>query len=398
MTDSGAKKMRILQLLAHRPKKLGSIERWFLRIARGARERGHEVTLGLAWPTMSPSFAEALRELGVRVWVDRPSSLVDLAFLWRLVDFIRRERINVVHTHFSPVCHFGNLAAWLVGVPGRFWHIHSMSGITPNLPASLRHVASQRLSARLVVRIFSDSEAIREDFSRLGVPYGKVAVLPIGIDVGQFHLNGAAGTRARIRSSLGVPNGATLVGTVSRAEPVKGLEYLVEAAAQVAAVRPDVQWLVVGGGSQMQELHGLADVLGVAQRMIFEGIREDVPEVLQAMDIFVLPSLSEGFPLAAMEAMASGLPVVCSRVGGLPELVSHEETGLLVPPGDATALAEGVLRLVADGTLRQRLAGRASLEVGRYDNVALCDRLFDVYEETVVAPVVPGRGPGRSRV
>jgi glycosyltransferase involved in cell wall biosynthesis len=182
--------------------------------------------------------------------------------------------------------------------------------------------------------------------------------------------------RASFRVSVNTP----LVGTVSRAEPVKGLTHLIEAAAQVAAVRPDVRWLIVGGGSQMQQLQCLAKALGVVDRIFFEGVREDIPDLLQAMDIFVLPSLSEGFPLAAMEAMASGRPVVCSRVGGLSWLVSHEESGLLVPPADPTALAESVLRLLEDRELGERLARGARMKVSRYDNRILCEQLFDIYE------------------
>lgn len=342
------------------------------------------MSLGFTRPPASTEYAAELAEAGVRFWADRPGSRADLGFLRRLVTRIRSERIDVVHTHFSPSCHFGNMAAWLVGAAGRFWQIHSMSGLNRRLLSSQGHVAIQRLSARLVLRILCVSEAIREEFVRLGLPRGKLSVLPIGIDVGKFCPSGDPGVRARMRARFRVPANTPLVGTVSRAEPVKGLTHLVEAAAQVATVRPDVRWLVVGGGSQMEQLQGLAKALGVVDRIIFEGVREDIPDLLHAMDIFVLPSLSEGSPLAAMEAMASGRPVVCSRVGGLPELVNHEKTGLLIPPGDPAALAESVLRLLSDPTLGQRLAGWARGDVTRYDNRVLSEQLFDVYEQMVL--------------
>lgn len=373
--------MRILYLLAHYPKKFGAIERWTLRLVNIGRERGHEVLLGFSRSPASAEYVAALEEARVRFLVDCPSSRFDIGFLRRLITFIKLERIDVVHTHFSPTCHFGNLAAWLVGATGRFWQIHSMSGLNQGLLSSQGHIAIQRLSARLVPRVLCDSEAIREEFVRLGLPDGKLSVLPIGIDVERFYPGGDPGVRARMRASFRVSANTPLVGTVSRAEPVKGLTHLVEAAAQVAAVRPDVRWLVVGGGSQMQQLQGLAKALGVVDRIFFEGVREDIPDLLQAMDIFVLPSLSEGFPLAAMEAMASGRPVVCSRVGGLPELVSHEESGLLVPPADPTALAKSVLRLLEDRELGERLASGARMKISRYDNRILGEQLFDIYEK-----------------
>jgi glycosyltransferase involved in cell wall biosynthesis len=350
------------------------------------------VLLGFSRSPASAEYVEALEEARVRFLVDSPSSRVDHGFLRRLVALIRRERIDVVHTHFSPTCHFGNLAAWLAHVPGRFWLIHSMSGLDRSRLASFGHIALQQLSARFVLRILCTSVAVREDFVRLGLPRDKFVVMPLGIDAQQFHHNANPDVRTRVRACLRVSESTTLVGTVSRAEPVKGLPHLVEAAARVAAVRPDVRWLVVGGGSQMAQLQDLAGMLGVADQIVFEGVREDIPDLLQAMDIFVLPSLSEGFGLAAMEAMASGRPVVCSRVGGLAELVSHEGTGLLVPPGDSAALAEGVLRLLGDRGLRERLAARAIVQASLYDDRVLCNQLFDLYERMVPAPMIRTAG------
>ncbi len=382
------KNMRILHLLALHSKKLGSIERWSLRLVQVGRERGHEVLLGFSQPPASAKYVAALERAQVRCLVDCPRSRADIEYLRRLVSFIKLERIDVVHTHFSPTCHFGNLAAWLAGVPGRFWHLRSMSGIDYGAPSSLGHIAAQRISCRLVSRIFSVSNAIREDFARLGLPREKITVLPCGVNLERFCASDVRGAKARIRASLRLSESTLLVGTVSRAEPIKGLSVLVEAAARVAAVHSNIRWLVVGGGSQMPQLQCLARALGVEDQIIFEGIREDIPDLLQAMDIFVLPSLSEGLPTAAMEAMASGRPVVCSRVGGLVELVSHEESGILVAPGDSGALAEGVLRLLADRDLRERLAARAVVQAAEYDDRVLCNRLLDLYEQTVPISMV----------
>lgn len=375
--------MRILHLLAHYPKKLGSIERWSLCLVELARERGHEVLLGFNRLPASTEYLAALEQARVRFLADRPASRADRGFFQRLITFLQLEQIDVVHTHFSPICHFGNLAAWFDNVPGRFWHIHSMSGLHGVSLPSLGHIALQRISARFVLQIFCDSAAIRDDFIRLGLPSDKIIVSPLGIDLGRFSPSRDQEIRIRMRKSFRIPEGVTLIGTVSRAEPIKGLPYLIEAAARVSATRHDVRWLIVGGGSQMRQLQELARRLGVAHQIIFEGIRDDVPEVLQAMDIFVLPSLSEGFPLAAMEAMASSRPVVCSRVGGLPELIRHEESGLLVEPGNVTSLVEGVLRLLSDAAFREQLATGALLQASQYDNRIICNRLFDFYEQTV---------------
>jgi glycosyltransferase involved in cell wall biosynthesis len=167
-----------------------------------------------------------------------------------------------------------------------------------------------------------------------------------------------------MRRTFGVQAQGLLVGTVGRLHPQKGFASLLAAVARVRERLPAIRLLLVGGGALRRDLVARAEALGLAEVVIFAGSRGDVPEILAALDLFVLPSLWEGLPNAVLEAMAAGLPVVATAAGGTPEVVVDGETGLLVPPGDVTALAEAIERLLRDPGLRRKMgeAGRKRVE------------------------------------
>jgi glycosyltransferase involved in cell wall biosynthesis len=165
---------------------------------------------------------------------------------------------------------------------------------------------------------------------------------------------------AEARAILGLSADTLVMGTVGRLQPVKGTRYLLEAFTQLAAVHEDVVLLLVGDGPERASLQVLAQQLGIAKSVRFLGDRQDVSRCLHTMDVFVLPSIWEGMPNAALEAMAVGLPVVATAAGGTPEVVVDGVTGLLVPPRDPDALARAVARLLRDSDLRRTMgqAGR----------------------------------------
>lgn len=195
------------------------------------------------------------------------------------------------------------------------------------------------------------SEAIRAQFIRLAPDaQHKIVRVYNGVDTKKFCANRA--TRTAVLRELAWSENACIVGTVSRLAPEKGIAYFVEAANQLARVLPGARFIVVGDGPLRADLVALAET----DFLRFVGLREDIPELLNAMDVFVLPSLAEAFGIAALEAMACALPVVASDVGGLRELVVENETGNLVPPGDAAAITRAVLSLCSD-TSRRRTFG-----------------------------------------
>ncbi|MCS6923443.1 MAG: glycosyltransferase [Fimbriimonadales bacterium] len=186
-------------------------------------------------------------------------------------------------------------------------------------------------------------------------------VIPNGIPLWEYRQD--AERRPQWRHQEHIPSDATVVVCVASLRPAKNHPMLLKAFARIAHKR-DVYLLVAGGEHPASREHAqavkrLASDLGITDRVRFLGTRTDVPAILNASDIFVLASHYEGNPLSVMEAMAAGLPPVCTAVGGVPELIQHERTGLLVPPEDEVALAEALDRLIADAPLRRQLGAAA---------------------------------------
>jgi glycosyltransferase involved in cell wall biosynthesis len=188
-----------------------------------------------------------------------------------------------------------------------------------------------------------------------------------------------------VRAELGLPGDAPLVGEVGRLCDVKGQRELIQALAHV----PEARAVLVGadleqGGAYQRQLEQTAEAVGVRDRVVFAGRRNDVGDVLAELDVFALPSWTEGLPLVVLEAMARRTPVVATKVGGTPEVVVDGETGLLVPPRDPEALAAALRRLLEDADLRRRLgdAGYARVR-DRFSAEAMMRRVLELYDEVL---------------
>jgi glycosyltransferase involved in cell wall biosynthesis len=207
-------------------------------------------------------------------------------------------------------------------------------------------------------------------------------VVPSGIDRERFG-------RARIHGKqqpdwFGCPPDALVVGSVGWLTEIKGHEYLIEAVAKLKQDFPALHLVLVGSGDRHDALLQQAESSGLSDAVHMLGHRDDVEACLAGMDLFVLPSLNEGMGRALIEAMAAGLPVVASRVGGIPAVVSHERTGLLVPPGDAGALAEALRRLLDRPAWAAQLGVTASRSVdSRYGSVSMVRAIESIFAEAL---------------
>ena len=249
--------------------------------------------------------------------------------LARFARWCRSRGLRVVHTTDFYTNVFGLTGSAVARVPVRIASRRDL--VLPGRTA--RQHALQRGSYRLAHRVVANSEAAGAQVIEEGVPRARVAVIPNGIDLDRY---GAPTTRPSRR----------IVTTVANLRAEKGHDVLLDAAATVLRQRPDVVFQFAGNGPRRAALEQQAQELGVDGAIRFLGHCEDVPALLRDSDLFVLPSRSEAFPNGVMEAMAARLPVVASNVGGIPELIAHERNGLLVPPGDAAALAAGILRVL----------------------------------------------------
>ena len=299
--------------------------------------------------------------------------------LWRL---LRRERPALVHTHTSKVGVVGRLAAWLARVPVVIHtpHGHIFYGYYGVVASALIRLL-ERLLAKITDRIVTLTDRGAEEHVQFHIAgMEKFVTIHSGIDLA--HFRSVQVDAAVKRKELGLPPDGAIVGTVGRLVPIKGLEWLLKAAPQVLAQFPQACFVIIGDGPLLGELRQLTSKLGIGLRVVFLGAREDVPECLAALDLFVLPSLNEGMGRVLLEAMAVGLPVVATRVGGIPDIVPDGTTGLLVPPRDDRALAEAILILLRDRSRRAAYGEAARRHVdGRFDVETMVRNIERLYDE-----------------
>jgi glycosyltransferase involved in cell wall biosynthesis len=289
--------------------------------------------------------------------------------------WLRRERVDVVHCHDLYTNIFAAGCARLAGVPliiasRRWWQA---------IPGRL-HAEGNRLSYRHVAhRVLANSAAVGRRLVEEGVPASKIVVVPNFLDDAAFDPLPEAARRAAL-AGFGVPADALVVGAVAMLRPEKDLVSLVRAVALLAPAHPRLHLLLVGGGACEGELRAAARELGVADRVHLAGYQPGVPNPHQYLDVSVLCSLHEGFPNAIIEAMAAARPVVATEVGGVPDAVAHEATGLLVAPGAPAELAAAIGRLADDPALRSRFgaAGRERA-LADYRADAVLDALSRLY-------------------
>jgi len=292
-----------------------------------------------------------------------------------LVRWLRRERVDVVHCHDLYTNIFAAGCARLAGVPfiiasRRWWQA---------IPGRL-HAAGNRFSYRhLAHRVLANSAAVGRRVVEEGVPAAKVVVVPNFLDDAAFDPMPEPARRAAL-AGFGVPPEALVVGAVAMLRPEKDLVSLVRAVALLAPTHPRLHLLLVGRGECEGELRAAARELGVADRVHLAGYQPGLPNPHQYLDVSVLCSLHEGFPNTIIEAMAAGRPVVATEVGGIPDAVTQEATGLLVTPRSPAALAAAIGRLADDAALRARF-GAAGLVRARadYRADAVLATLSDLY-------------------
>ena len=301
----------------------------------------------------------------------------------RLAAFIRRLRPDVVNPHlFRSTLVAAPVARWC-GARSVVETYHGREGWRRG-PVRGRFLPD-RLIARLLDGVIAVSEAARDFLiAAKGYPPGRVVVVPNGRDLSVY---GPGEGREPVRRALGLDAAAPVVGVVGRLEAQKGHTYLLDAWPDVRRDFPGARLLVVGDGALRAELEARALGPGLHGSVTFTGFRADVPRVLAALDVLVLPSLYEGMPLTVIEASAMGLPVVATAVDGTPEVVRDGETGRLVPPARPAALADALRALLADPA-RARAMGRAGRAhvLARFDLDTQVEATARVYRRVAGAP------------
>ena len=285
-----------------------------------------------------------------------------------LVRLIREFRPHVVHTHTAKAGAVGRVAAILCRVPVvvHTFHGHVFRGYFSPMKTRV-FLAIERGLGRGSSALVAVSPKVRDELLEFSVGLRKdIHVVPLGLDLERFRDYDEP--RANARAALGLPDTAFVTSIVARLAPIKAHEVFLEAAQRLRAAHPCAIFLVVGGGERNEELEALAVRLGLSESVRFLGWRADLERIYRASDAVALTSRNEGSPVALIEAMAAGCPVVSTRVGGVPDVVTDNETGLLVAMDDAAGLADALCRLARDRALGEALGAAAQTRViKRYD-------------------------------
>jgi glycosyltransferase involved in cell wall biosynthesis len=324
--------------------------------------------------------AGQIEELGYPVDMVPISRLRDATAMPRLLHYLREQKVDILHTQLEHANTLGNLAANLQGIPS-VCTLHTFDDPPRGTSEYWRYQLmwwSLRVNCD---RVLAVSEGTRQHHIRVGgLPPDKIVTMYNGIDLTRFGRTPA--DRCRMRSALGIPLDATVLMTVAVLRQPKGIQYMLDALPAILESTPDVYYLLVGGGPYEAELKALAAGRGVTDRVIFTGMRQDVPDLLAAGDVFVFPTLGDALPTVLAEAMAARLPIVACEIGGVPEMVEDCVNGLLVPSADAPRLAEACIRLASDSARRKEM-GRAGYAIAqqRFEVHAQVDNLVNLYFE-----------------
>lgn len=347
---------------------IGGAERVAASLARELDPQRFDRLLCVTRRATAPTLEAELRAAGVTLVELERRIMLDMPAWRRLVRLLRRERVDVLHAHMFGSNVWGTVLGRVAGVPVVIAHEHGWS----YRGRPLRRLIDREVVARGADAYLAVSEYDRRQMTHVErIPAERIHVVPNGIPplVRAGH---------DVRAELGIPAGASVIGTVCELRPEKALEVLVDAAAQL----PDVHVLIVGDGPEEAKLRARIRGAGVGERVRLLGRRNDVADVLAALDVAACCSDFEAAPLSVMEYMAAALPVVATRVGGLPDLVRDGETGVLVDPRNPGALAAAVEALLESPEQRRRL-GAAGRERQRaeYDFARFVGRMEELYVE-----------------
>lgn len=305
-----------------------------------------------------------LRTLGVPVVVFGRRGRLDLGLIVRMARWLRRERAAVVHTHLFTADTYGRIAARLAGVPAVFATVHNV--VNPWKRGLHRFI--DRVLAWASTRVIACTDEVGTVLrTRDRLPARRIVVVGNGVDLQRLCAVSGAG----VREEFGIEPGRVLLGVVGRLHPQKGHADLLPMLARLkAGAGPRFSCLVIGDGELRATLQAQADELGLADTVVFAGLRADVPRLLAAIDLLVMPSRWEGLPIALLEAMACGKPAVATAVGGVPDVLRDGINGALVAAGDAPAFEAALARLIADAPQRARLGVQAQADVLRTRDIA----------------------------
>jgi glycosyltransferase involved in cell wall biosynthesis len=325
--------------------------------------------------------AEDLKALGVAVDLLPIPYLRDLTALPRLFHYLRETQADLVHTQLEFANILGNLAARVARIPS-VCTVHTIPSQEDMRTKTRLHQDVEFFCLRnfcdMVISVSDEAQRFHMDVGRMAAR--KTTTIYNGIDLARFSAEAQQADPQSVRREFGIPAASPLLITVAVLRELKGIQFMIRAMPGILVERPDVHYLIVGSGDHQARLVEEAQKQGVGDRVIFAGARKDIPALLSAADLFVLPTLTEALPTVLAEAMAVCLPILASRVGGVPEMVTDGVNGRLLPPGDPSHLAAACLEMLEFPAERAALGarGRAVVEQ-KFDVRVQAEQLQNLY-------------------
>ena len=327
-------------------------------------------------------FEPVIRAMGVPVTILGKRRGIDLRLVWRLWRWLRNSKPQIVHTHLFTADTWGRLVARLAGVPLVFSTVHSVNSWQGRV-----HRLVDLTLALFTTRLIACTAQVAEKLhNQDGIDAGRIVTLANGVDLQRF----ADVTPVDIERELGASGGGPWLAVLGRLEPVKGQAYLLECLALLRDQGIEFRCVLIGDGPERESLVEKVTRLQLADRVHLAGFRDEVPAWLAAIDVLVMPSRWEGLPMALLEAMALGKPVVAHAVGGIPDVLRDGQEGLLVPPHHPQQMMQALARLLGDTALRAQMGANALSRVrSHYSAEALARAYEKLYRDAMAEHGVP---------
>lgn len=339
---------------------------------------GCKCTVGVIRNSQNPNVdvSEGAKKEGLSTAIFPCRNRIDLQTIFEIQKFLRVSKANLIHCHGYKANFYG-LFASRGKIPAVTTHHNWLRG---DWRIGL-YCLLDSLWIRYFDRVITVSDKNIEELLRYRIPKAKIRVIDNGIDIDR--LSKEIQVEA-IKKELGLPENSKVVGTIGRLGDEKGQIYLLRAAQGVVQREKSVRFLVVGDGHLREYLKEEATKLGIADSVTFTGYRQDIPELLSVMDLFVLPSIKEALPMALLEALAARKAVIATRVGGVPKVIGNNENGVLIEAKDIRRLEKAIIDLLNNEKKRTRLGNEGRMKVEReFSSSSMCRKYFAVYQELV---------------
>lgn len=333
---------------------IGGAEKMVVELSLQLKARGHNVSICTI--TKKGDLSSHAIKMGIPVYLINKKSRFDISALFKIVLLLRRKQIDIVNTHLITADLWGRLAAFIANIPVIIVTEHS---VNPVYYRSRFQILLDTLFSRFTTKIIAVSEKVKEyHLNAQTYPSEIFKVIYNGVD--EYIFNNSNNSQL-LKKEIGIKNlSAPVIGYIGRLAQQKRPDHFIQILREVSRKHPDVIGLIVGDGCMRKELERDVKELCLTDNVIFIGTRNDIPELLQAMDLLLVTSEQEGFSVVILEAMASGIPVVATDVGGNAEAIDHNKNGFVHSFGDLSSLSNSVVRLINDQDMRTRfgIAGK----------------------------------------